>query len=103
MVHRIYPTELQLNKINASDTEAAFLGLNLTIIMIQFLQKYMINGMIIILILLTSHSLMAMFLNVPLMVYIYLNLFALPEHLGMLLTWYINLRKSLEIQTSRIF
>ena len=33
-----------------------------------------------------SRSLMAMSLNVPLMVYIYLNLFALPEHLRMLLT-----------------
>ena len=29
-VHRIYPTELQLNKANASDTEAAFLDLNLS-------------------------------------------------------------------------
>ena len=46
----------------------------------------MINGMILILILLISRSLMAMSLNVPLMVYIYLNLFALPEHLRMLLT-----------------
>ena len=31
MAHRIYPTELQLNKANASDTEAAFLDLNLSI------------------------------------------------------------------------
>ena len=31
MVHRIYPVELQLNKANASDTEAAFLDLNLSI------------------------------------------------------------------------
>ena len=31
MVHRIYPTELQLNKANASDTEAVFLDLNLSI------------------------------------------------------------------------
>ena len=31
MVHRIYPAELQLNKANASDTEAAFLALNLSI------------------------------------------------------------------------
>ena len=30
MVHRIYPAELQLNKANASDTEAAFLDLNLS-------------------------------------------------------------------------
>ena len=31
MVHRIYPAELQLNKANASDTETAFLDLNLSI------------------------------------------------------------------------
>ena len=31
MVHRIYPAELQLNKANASDTEAACLDLNLSI------------------------------------------------------------------------
>ena len=31
MVHRIYPAELQLNKANASDTEAVFLDLNLSI------------------------------------------------------------------------
>ena len=31
MVHRIYRAELQLNKANASDTEAAFLDLNLSI------------------------------------------------------------------------
>ena len=31
MVHRIYSAKLQLNKANASDTEAAFLDLNLSI------------------------------------------------------------------------
>ena len=31
MVHKIYPAELQLNKANASETEAAFLDLNLLI------------------------------------------------------------------------
>ena len=31
MVHRIYPAELQLNKANASDIEAAFLDLNFSI------------------------------------------------------------------------
>ena len=31
MVHKIYPAELQLNKAYASDTEAAFLDLNLSI------------------------------------------------------------------------
>ena len=31
MVHRIYSSEFQLNKANASDTDAAFLDLNLSI------------------------------------------------------------------------
>ena len=31
MVSQIYPTELQLNKMNSSDTEAPFLDLNLSI------------------------------------------------------------------------
>ena len=31
MVGKIYPTELQLNKANSSDTEAPFLDLNLSI------------------------------------------------------------------------
>ena len=48
MVHRIYPADLQRNKENASNTEAALLDLNLSIIMIQFLKKYMINGMVLI-------------------------------------------------------
>ena len=30
-MNRIYPTELQLNKVNASDTESAFLDINLSI------------------------------------------------------------------------
>ena len=82
MVHRIYPAELQLNKDNASDTEVANLSIHNDIVC----TKYMINWMILILILSIFRSLMAMSFNVPLMVYIYLNLFALPEHLRMLLT-----------------
>ena len=70
MFPRIYPAELQLNKANAFDTEAAFLDLNLSIHNDIVSTKYMINGMILILILLISRSLMAMSLNVPLMVYI---------------------------------
>ena len=31
MVQQIYPSELQLNKANSSDTEAPFLDLHLTI------------------------------------------------------------------------
>ena len=46
----------------------------------------MINMMIIILILLIFRSLMVMSVDAPLMVYINLNLFALQEHLRMLLT-----------------
>ena len=32
MVGQIYPTELQINEVNSSDTEAPFLDLNLSII-----------------------------------------------------------------------
>ena len=65
MVHRIYPTELQLNKANASDTEAAFLDINLSI----FTEIYDKRGDFD-LILLIFRSFMAMSLGVPLMVYI---------------------------------
>ena len=50
----------------------------------------MINGMI--LILLIFHFLTVMSLGVPLMVYIFLNLFALQEHLHVLMTSIINNR-----------
>ena len=35
MVSQIYPSELQLNKANTSDTEAAFLDLHLSIIIVS--------------------------------------------------------------------
>ena len=69
-------------KSNASDTEAAFLDLNLSI------QNAIVSTKI-------SDKRddfnfdivnFPFSLNVPLKVYIYLNLFALPEHLRMLLT-----------------
>ena len=86
MVHRIYPAHLQLNKANASDTEAAFLDLNLSIhndiVSTKIYDKRDDFNFDIV----NSRSLMVKSLNVPLMVYIYLNLFALPEHLRMLLT-----------------
>ena len=50
MVDRIYPTELQLNRANSSDTEAPFLDLNSVYLMVQFPPKFMINGTILILI-----------------------------------------------------
>ena len=43
MVSQIYPSELQLNKANTSDTKAAFLDLHLQFLMILFLPKFMIN------------------------------------------------------------
>ena len=50
MVDRIYPTELQLNRANFSDTEAPFLDLNLCISNGTVSPKFMINGTILILI-----------------------------------------------------
>ena len=52
MVSQIYPSELQLNKANASDTEAAFSDLHLSI---SFLPKFMINVTTLILKLSISH------------------------------------------------
>ena len=75
-----YPAELQLNKANASDTEAAVFDLNLSIHNDTFSTKIYDKRDDFILKLLIFHSLMAMSFSVPLMVYIYLNLFALPEH-----------------------
>ena len=49
MVGQIYPTELQLNKANSSDTVGPFLDLNLLITYGIVSSKIMINGMILIL------------------------------------------------------
>ena len=49
MVGQIYPTELQLNKANSSDTEASFLYLNLSITNGIVSSKIIINEMILIL------------------------------------------------------
>ena len=54
MVDRIYPTELQLNRANSSDT-----------VMVQFPPKFMINGTILILIYSISLYWMAMSPGVP--------------------------------------
>ena len=87
MAYRIYPAELQLNKAYASDTEAAFLDLNLSIH----------NAVVSTKIYDKRDDFNFDIVNFPLFdgdvprrpsygVYIYLNLFALPEHLRMLLT-----------------
>ena len=91
MVHRIYPAELQLDKAIASDTEglkseAAFLDLNLSIhndiVSTEIYDKRDDFNFNIV----NFPFLDGDVPHVPLMVYIYLNLFALPEHLRMLLT-----------------
>ena len=50
MVNQIYPSELQLNKANISDTEAPFLDLHLCVQMDLLLLKFMISAMTLILI-----------------------------------------------------
>ena len=55
MVSQIYPSELQLNKANASDTEAAFLDLHLSISNDIVLPKFMTNVTTLILKLSISH------------------------------------------------
>ena len=49
MVGHIYPTELQLNEANSSDTEAPFLDVGLSITNGIFHLRFMINGKILIL------------------------------------------------------
>ena len=60
MVNKIYPPELQLNKVNTSDTEAPFLDLHLSISN-GFISSKMINAMTLILILQSFLLWMAMF------------------------------------------
>ena len=55
MVSQIYPSELQRNTANTSDTEAAFLDLHCQFLMIFFLPKFMINVTTLILKLSSSH------------------------------------------------
>ena len=49
MVNRIYPPELQLNKVNTADTEAPFLDLHLSISFHLFHLEFMISAMTLIL------------------------------------------------------
>ena len=55
MVGQIYPSEIQLNKANTSDTEAAFLDLHLSISNDIFQPIFMINVTTLILKLSISH------------------------------------------------
>ena len=51
MVNHIYPSELQLNKVNASDTKTSLLDLHLSTSDGFVKTKFLINGMTLILIL----------------------------------------------------
>ena len=55
MVSQIYPSELQLNKANTSDTKAAFLDLHFVNFYHNTLPKFMINVTTLILKLSISH------------------------------------------------
>ena len=86
MVGQIYPTELQLNKANSSDTESPFLDLNLSIKNGKVSSKIYdkrddFNFEIV-----NFPFLMEMFLALLPMVYIFLSLFVLLECVLMLRT-----------------
>ena len=84
MVSQIYPSELQLNKANTSDTEAAFLDLHSSIsndiVSTKIYDKRDDFDFEI------SHFWMVMFLVLHPMESIFLNSFVLLEHLALLLT-----------------
>ena len=86
MVGQIYPSELQLNKANASDTEAAFLDLHLSISNDIVSTKIYDKGDNFDFEIVNFPFLMVMFLVLHPMESISLNSFILLEHLAMLLT-----------------
>ena len=87
MVNRIYPSELQLNKTNVSDTEASFLDLHLSIsdgfVKTKIYDKRDFDFNIVNFPFLAD---MMMFLVRHPMVFIFLNLFDLLECPVMLMT-----------------
>ena len=86
MVSQIYPSELQMNKANTSDTKAAFLDLHLSIsndiVSTKIYDKRDDFDFEIV----NFPFLDVMFLVLHPMEYISLNSFVLLEHLAMLLT-----------------
>ena len=86
MVGQIYPTELQLNKANSSDTEAPFLDLNLSITNGIVSSKIYDNRDDFNFEIVISPFSMEMFLALLPMVYIFLSLFVLRECVLMLMT-----------------
>ena len=86
MVDRIYPTELQLNRANSSDTEAPFLDLNLCISNGTVSTKIYDKRDDLDFDISISLFWMAMFPGVPHLGYMYLNLLDSPELLQILMT-----------------
>ena len=86
MVSQIYPSELQLNKTNTSDTKAAFIDLHLSISNDIVSTKIYDNVTTLILKLSISHFQIVIFLVLHPIESISLNSFVLLEHLAMLLT-----------------
>ena len=86
MVGQIYPTELQLNKANSSDTEAPFLDLNLSItngiVSSKIYDKWDDFNFEIV----NFHFLMVLFLAFLPMMYTFLSLFVLLQCVLMLMT-----------------
>ena len=86
MVSQIYPSELQLNKANTSDTEAAFLDLHLSISNDIVSAKIYCKRDDFDFEIVNFPFLMVMFLVLHPMESIFINLFVLLEHLALLLT-----------------
>ena len=86
MVGQIYPSELQLNKANSSDTEAPFLDLNLSITNGIVSSKIYYKRDDFNFEIENSPFLMEMFLALLPMVYIFLSLFVLLDCVLMLMT-----------------
>ena len=86
MVGQIYPTELQLNKANSSDTEAPFLDLNLSITNGIVSSKIYDKGDDFNFEIVNYPFLVGDVPRSPSMVYIFLSLFVLLECVLMLMT-----------------
>ena len=86
MVGQIYPTELQLNKANSSDTESPFLDSNLSKTNGKVSSKIYDKGDDFNFEIVNFQFLMEMFLALLPMVYIFLSLFVLLECVLMLMT-----------------
>ena len=83
---QMVPLNFNLTKLMLLIPKQPFQTYTYRFIIIQLLQLYMINGMILILKFSIFCSLMAMSFGIPLMLHIYLILLALPEHLRMLMS-----------------